>query len=98
MCPRLRLGYGGRLLGALITLCLHTRQVYLVVQAFVHDGEELVELTVAGETLDHLLLPIVESVRDELVVLLSRQCLHEEEIARRHTVLHARRSNLYLKV
>ena len=67
--------------------------MYLVVQAFVYDREQLVELAIAGEALDNLRLPIAESIRDELVVFLSRQCLHEEEIARGHTVLHARRSN-----
>ena len=93
MRTRLRLGYGGRFFGALVPLCLHAGQVNLVVETFFHNCEQLIELAVAGQALDDLLLPVAESVRDELVVFLSRQCLHEEEIARGHTVLNTRRAN-----
>ena len=61
-----------------------------IVPSSLNDSEQLVELIVASQAGDSLRLPVIESAINELVVLLSGQCLHEQEVPRWNSVFDTR--------
>ena len=52
----------------------------LVIGAFLHDGEHLVELVVLAQRADHLVVPLSETRLQEMAVLLSSESLHEDKV------------------
>ena len=72
--------------------------MHFIILPFVNYREKLIELSVARQTLYRLRLPVCKAIRYKLIVFFARQRLHEEEIARGHAILNARRSNYNRKV
>ena len=77
-----------RALGLLVSLSFLPCLDHLVVLPPFDNGEQLVELVEAAENHDGPRLPVDKVALDELVVLLPRQCLHEQEVLARNRVLY----------